>query len=96
MVSTVVSNGGRACAEHLLQVSLTILHLVIGTESWKMLCRLRREKIASEEKIAVLIAELAESEDSVNERERAVQRASAVVADLTTRLSSFRRHGYHS
>ena len=83
-------------AEHFLQVSLTILPPVIGAESWKTLCRLRREKIASEEKIAVLIAELAESEDSVNERERAVQRASAVVADLTTRLSSFRRHGYHS
>ena len=63
-----------------------------GTESWEKLCRLRREKIASEEKIAVLIAELAETEDSVNERERAAQRAIAAVTDLSTRLATFRRY----
>lgn len=63
----------------------------IDGESWKTLCRLRREKIASEEKIAVLIAELAETEDSVNERERAAQRAIAAVTDLSTRLATFRR-----
>ena len=56
------------------------------------MCRLRREKIASEENIAVLIAELAETEDSVNERERGTQRAINAVTELSTRLAAFRRY----
>ena len=74
----------------------TVPSLLSGTESWKTLCRLRRDKIASEEKIAVLIAELAETEDSVNDRECAAQRATAAVTDLSTRLTTFRRYDGHA
>lgn len=91
MASTAVS---RAVYSTYVQNTFYISSLLSlpGTESWKTLCRLRREKIASEEKIAVLIAELAETEDSVNERERAAQRAIAAVTDLSTRLATFRRY----
>ncbi len=36
---------------------------MVDEDSWKILCRLRREKIASERRIATLATELAETEE---------------------------------
>ena len=55
---------------------------------------MRREKISSEEKIAELLDELAETEDSVTEREHAAERAAAAVVDLFERIAIFRRCHY--
>ena len=63
----------------------------LSTESWKTLCRLRREKISSEEEIAELLDDLAETEESVTEREHVAERAAATVVGLFERIAMFRR-----
>lgn len=44
------------------------IHCPEGVEldAWKRLCQLRRKKISSEEEIASIVSELAETEDVIN------------------------------
>ena len=62
----------------------------VDSDSWAVFCGLRRRKIESEKSIAAAVAELTETEESVEEREEAAEKTASAVIEATERLKEWR------